>query len=48
MPQVQVFFIAIPIQIILGILVMIPTLSVAMMLFLGGFESQFQGLLLPG
>ena len=48
MPQVQVFFIAIPIQIILGILVMIPTLSVAMMWFLGGFENRFTGLLLPG
>lgn len=48
MPQVQVFFIAIPIQIILGILVMIPTLAVAMMWFLGGFESQFQGLLFQG
>jgi flagellar biosynthetic protein FliR len=48
MPQVQVFFIAIPIQIIIGILVMIPTLSVAMMWFLGGFENRFQGILLPG
>lgn len=48
MPQVQVFFIAIPIQIIIGILVMIPALSVAMMWFLGGFESRFQGILLPG
>jgi flagellar biosynthetic protein FliR len=48
MPQVQVFFIAIPIQIVIGILVMIPTLSVAMMWFLGGFENRFQGILLPG
>jgi flagellar biosynthetic protein FliR len=47
MPQVQVFFIAIPIQIVIGILVMIPALSVAMMWFLGGFENLFRGILLP-
>lgn len=45
MPQVQVFFIAIPIQIILGFVVMIPALSVAMMWFLGGFENLFKGIL---
>lgn len=48
MPQVQVFFIAIPIQIALGFLVMTVTLSAGMMWFLGAFQDRFQGLLLPG
>lgn len=48
MPQVQVFFIAIPIQIILGFLVMGATLSAGMLWFLGSFQTTFQGLLLPG
>jgi flagellar biosynthetic protein FliR len=48
MPQIQVFFIAIPIQIALGFMVMTVTLSAGMMWFLGSFQDRFQGLLLPG
>jgi flagellar biosynthetic protein FliR len=48
MPQVQIFFIAIPMQIILGFMVMITTLSASMMWFLGTFQNTFQGILLPG
>lgn len=48
MPQVQVFFIAIPIQIFLGFVVMSATLSAGMLWFLGSFQTTFQGLLLPG
>jgi flagellar biosynthetic protein FliR len=48
MPQVQVFFIAIPIQIVLGFLVMGATLSAGMLWFLGAFQTALQGLLLPG
>lgn len=44
MPQVQVFFIAIPMQIVLGFLVLALTLSAGMMWFLGGFQSTFQEL----
>lgn len=47
MPQVQVFFVAIPIQIALGFLVLALTLSAGMMWFLGAFQNTFQGLLLP-
>lgn len=48
MPQVQIFFIAIPVQIFLGFMVMAMTLSAAMMWFLGTFQNTFQGILLPG
>ena len=48
MPQVQIFFIAIPVQIFLGFTVMAMTLSASMMWFLGTFENTFQGILLPG
>lgn len=48
MPQVQVFFIAMPIQIFLGFMVMGATLSAGMLWFLGSFQTAFQGLLLPG
>ena len=48
MPQVQVFFIAIPIQLVLGFLVMAGTLSAGMMWFLGSFQNTFQSILLPG
>jgi flagellar biosynthetic protein FliR len=48
MPQVQVFFIAIPIQLFLGFLVMAATLSAGMMWFLGSFQNTFQSILLPG
>ena len=48
MPQVQIFFIAIPVQIFLGFLVMAMTLSASMMWFLGSFQNTFQGILFPG
>lgn len=48
MPQVQVFFIAMPVQIFLGFMVMGATLSAGMLWFLGAFQTAFQGLLLPG
>ena len=48
MPQVQVFFIAMPVQIILGFMVMGATLSAGMLWFLGAFQTTFQGVLLPG
>lgn len=48
MPQVQVFFIAIPIQIFLAFMVMAVSLSAGMMWFLGSFQGKFQGLLLGG
>ncbi len=38
MPQLQVFFIALPLQIFLGILILFITLSVAMTYWLGTFE----------
>lgn len=41
MPQVQVFFIAMPIQIMLGIILLALTLSAAMLYWLGGFEAAF-------
>lgn len=47
MPQVQIFFIAIPVQIFLGFMVMAMTLSAGMMWFLGTFQNTFQGILLP-
>ena len=48
MPQVQIFFIAMPVQIFLGFMVMAMTLSASMMWFLGTFRNTFQGVLLPG
>ena len=48
MPQVQVFFIAIPVQIFLAFLVMAVSLSAGMMWFLGSFQGKFQGILLAG
>lgn len=48
MPQVQIFFIAIPVQLALGFLVMAMTLSAMMIWFLGAFENIFVGILLPG
>jgi flagellar biosynthetic protein FliR len=47
MPQVQVFFIAVPIQIAFGFIVLALTLSAGMMWFLGAFQNTFQGMLLP-
>jgi flagellar biosynthetic protein FliR len=48
MPQVQVFFIAVPIQLALGFIVLALTLSASMMWFLGAFQNAFQGLFLTG
>ncbi len=45
MPQVQVFFIAMPIQIMLGFLLMVLTLSAGMLWFLANYESMFTGFL---
>jgi len=47
MPQVQIFFIAMPLQIMLGFMLMAITLSAGMMWFLGAFQDTFQGLLMP-
>jgi len=47
MPQVQIFFIAIPVQLLLGFMVMAMTLSASMMWFLGTFQNTFQGILFP-
>jgi len=46
MPQVQVFFIVVPIQLALGFLVLALTLSAGLMWFLGAFQTAFQGLFL--
>jgi flagellar biosynthetic protein FliR len=48
MPQVQIFFIAMPVQIFLGFTVMAMTLSASMMWFLGAFQNTFQSILFPG
>lgn len=45
MPQVQVFFIAIPLQIALSFFLMIITLSAGMMWFLTNFQDSLNGLL---
>jgi flagellar biosynthesis protein FliR len=45
MPQVQVFFIAMPIQIMLGFLVISLTMSAGMLWFLANYESMFTGFL---
>lgn len=47
MPQVQVFFIAIPLQIILSFFVMMLTFSAAMMWFLDRFDATMGGFLAP-
>lgn len=47
MPQVQIFFIAVPIQLALGFLVLALTLSAGMMWFLNAFQGTFQSLLVP-
>ena len=45
MPQVQVFFIAMPLQIALAFFVMALTLSAGMLWFLSDFEGRLEGLL---
>jgi flagellar biosynthetic protein FliR len=44
MPQIQVFFIAVPLQTVLGFLVMMLTLSAGMLWFLDSFQGAFNGL----
>ena len=44
MPQVQMFFIVMPIQIMLGFSVLALTLSAGMMWFLGNFENIYGGI----
>lgn len=48
MPQVQMFFIAMPMQIALGILVLMLTLSSVMMWFLDAFEQGISNFLIGG
>ncbi len=43
MPQVQVFFVAMPLQILLGMVVLLLTFSAAMMWFLDGFQGVLTG-----
>ena len=45
MPQIQVFFIAVPLQLALGFLVMALTLSAGMLWFLDGFQTAINSLL---
>ena len=47
MPQIHIFFIALPLQIALGLTVLALTLSASMMLFLDSFESILLGLWQP-
>lgn len=47
MPQIHIFFIAMPLQIALGLTVLALTLSASMMLFLDSFESILLGLWQP-
>ena len=48
MPQVQVFFIAVPLQIVLSFVVMLLTISASMIWFLDSFEQTMGGFLAPG
>lgn len=47
MPQLQVFFVALPLQLLLGILLLGITVSSIMLLFLDSFGETFRGLLRP-
>lgn len=47
MPQVQIFFIALPMQIMFGLLVVALTLSAALMWFLDSFETSLIGVISP-
>lgn len=47
MPQVQVFFVAMPLQIMLGMVVLMLTVSFGMLWFLGRFEGTLTGFLAP-
>jgi flagellar biosynthetic protein FliR len=48
MPQVQVFFVAMPMQIVLGFFVLMLTVSAGMMWFLGAFETELRTLFTGG
>ena len=48
MPQVQIFFVALPLQITLGFLILAVTLSASMLWFLESFENTFTHFLIPG
>jgi flagellar biosynthetic protein FliR len=39
MPQAQIFFVAMPLQIVIGFIVLSATVAAGMMTFLSGFES---------
>jgi flagellar biosynthetic protein FliR len=47
MPQMQVFFVAIPAQIMVGFVIMALTLSAAMLFWLDHFQSSLVGILAP-
>ncbi|WP_366656452.1 flagellar biosynthetic protein FliR [Fodinicurvata sp. EGI_FJ10296] len=47
MPQVQIFFVALPMNILLGLIVMAMVLSSAMLFWLEAFQDRFTGLLAP-
>ncbi len=47
MPQLQVFFVALPLQIILGFLVLVLVFSTMMLWFLDGFASVIRGFVAP-
>ena len=46
MPQIQVFFLAIPLQIMMGIAILIPSISMMMYIFLEYYESLLRGYML--
>ena len=48
MPQVQIFFVAMPVQIMLGFLVMTLTISAGMLWFLTKYESMLAGFVAQG
>lgn len=46
MPQIQVFFLAIPLQIMMGMAILIPSISMMMYIFLEYYESLLRGYML--
>ncbi len=48
MPQVQVFFIALPLQVLAGLIVFALSLSAGILVFLTSYEEYFLNLLAPG
>ena len=47
MPQIQVFFLLLPIQIMLGLVILATTISAIMLMWLGYFEESLVGFLQP-